>query len=78
MEDNAAALPQGEAMTDVNVVYVQLESFFDPQQIKGLEFNQDPLPNWHALQEEYTTGSPHGTGGGSWYPPTQRLKCSQA
>ena len=28
MDDNAAALPQGEAMTDVNVVYVQLESFF--------------------------------------------------
>lgn len=56
MDDNAAALPQGEAMTDVNVVYVQLESFFDPQQIKGLEFNQDPLPNWHALQEKYTTG----------------------
>lgn len=56
MEKNGDKLPTGAAMTDVNVVYVQLESFFDPQQLDGLEFNQDPLPNWHALQEKYSTG----------------------
>lgn len=56
MEKNSELLPTGAAMTDVNVIYVQLESFFDPQQVDGLEFNQDPLPNWHALQEAYSTG----------------------
>ncbi len=56
IEKNSAALPQEQARTDVNIVYVQLESFFDPQQIKGLEFNQDPVPNWHKLQDGFTTG----------------------
>lgn len=56
IEKNAAALPQVPARTDVNIIYVQLESFFDPQQIKGLEFNRDPLPNWRRLQDDFTTG----------------------
>ncbi len=56
IDQNSAALPQGQSREDVNIIYVQLESFFDPQQIKGLEFNQDPLPIWHELQKNFTTG----------------------
>lgn len=56
IDQDMGDLPLGQARTDVNIVYVQLESFFDPQQIRGLEFNRDPLPVWHRLQKEFTTG----------------------
>ena len=39
-----------------NVIIVQLETFFDPVAVNFLEFSEDPLPNWHALSEEYTSG----------------------
>ncbi len=39
-----------------NIVIVQLESFFDPTLIKGLEVSEDPIPNFHALQKKYSTG----------------------
>ena len=39
-----------------NIIIVQLESFFDPEAVNYLEFSEDPLPNWHALSEEYTSG----------------------
>ncbi len=39
-----------------NVIVVQLETFFDPTEIKWLSFSDDPLPNWHALSEKYTNG----------------------
>ena len=39
-----------------NVIIVQLESFFDPTTVNYLEFSEDPLPNWHALSKEYSSG----------------------
>lgn len=39
-----------------NVVFVQLESFIDPEEIKGLEFENSPIPNFKKLQEEYPSG----------------------
>ncbi len=39
-----------------NIVVVQLESFFDPTRVKWLHFSEDPLPNWHALSEQYSSG----------------------
>lgn len=56
IDQRSKDLPPAQARTDVNIIYVQLESFFDPQQIRGLEFNRDPLPIWHQLQKEFTTG----------------------
>lgn len=41
---------------NVNVVFVQLESFMDPDEVKGLTLSQDPLPNWHAMEKTCTTG----------------------
>ena len=41
---------------DVNVIYVQLESFADPAEIRGLELSEDPVPNWTALNEAYSSG----------------------
>lgn len=39
-----------------NVILVQLESFFDVDYVKGMEFSQDPLPFFHALRKKYSTG----------------------
>ncbi len=39
-----------------NVVFVQLESFIDPSDIRGMEFNEDPVPNFNKLIEEYPSG----------------------
>lgn len=39
-----------------NIVFVQLESFFDPTTISWLELSEDPLPNWHRLEQNYSSG----------------------
>ena len=39
-----------------NIVFVQLESLFDPTHLKGLEFSEEPLPNLKALYKEYSSG----------------------
>ncbi len=39
-----------------NIIYIQLESFFDPNRIKGIEFPVDPIPNFTYLRKYYTSG----------------------
>lgn len=41
---------------DVNIVFLQLESFFDPQTVNFLNISEDPIPNFHQLMEEYSSG----------------------
>lgn len=48
----AAEVPQ----KDVNVIFVQMESFLDPEEILGLTLSQDAVPNWHALEETCSHG----------------------
>ena len=53
IEENAVATtPQ----TDVNVLFVQLESFIDPAEIEGLELSEPAAPTWNALTEQFSTG----------------------
>lgn len=39
-----------------NILFLQLESFIDPTQVKGFEFSQDPVPNYRELMKEYSSG----------------------
>ena len=39
-----------------NIVFLQLESFYDPQNIDGLTFNRDPIPVFRSLKERYMSG----------------------
>jgi len=39
-----------------NIIIVQLESFFDPSLIEGLNYSKDPIPNFRSLEENYTSG----------------------
>lgn len=54
--DEARDAASATAQADVNVVYIQLESFIDPAEIKGLELSQNPVPNWTALTEQFSSG----------------------
>lgn len=39
-----------------NIIFIQLESFFDLTQVKDLNISEDPIPFFHQLQEETTSG----------------------
>lgn len=39
-----------------NIIFIQLESFFDTDYVKGLKCSKDPLPVFHSLQKEYASG----------------------
>ena len=39
-----------------NIMFVQLESFFDPTEVEWLRFSEDPIPNLRKLFSEYSSG----------------------
>lgn len=39
-----------------NIIFLQLESFFDVTKLKGLQLNADPIPNFRKLKKKYTSG----------------------
>ena len=46
--------PQNELLP--NIIFVQLESFFDPQTLSGVAFAKNPLPTYTALRSVYPSG----------------------
>ncbi len=44
------------AIKTPNVIYIQLESFFDPKALEGLTCSEDPVPTFTKLKEEYPSG----------------------
>ena len=53
--DTQRDLPQTKADTP-NIIFVQLESFFDANYLKNLHFSENPVPNFEALKAEYPSG----------------------
>lgn len=39
-----------------NIIFVQLESFFDPSHVKGITMSENPLPNFQKLVSECSSG----------------------
>ncbi len=39
-----------------NVIFIQLESFFDVNAINGVSFSENPIPNFTYLKENYPSG----------------------
>lgn len=39
-----------------NIIFIQLESFFDPYIIEHLSYSEDPIPNFRRLRQEFTSG----------------------
>ena len=55
VEERTAALGK-QPQTDVSVIFLQMESFIDPAQIQGLTLSENPVPNWTALKEQFSSG----------------------
>ncbi len=53
LDDNAEVDPE---KVHPNIVFVQLESLFDPTLLKGLEFSEEPLPNLKKLYANFSSG----------------------
>lgn len=39
-----------------NIIFVQLESFFDPQILENIQLTEDPIPYFRKLMQEYSSG----------------------
>lgn len=50
-----------------NILFVQLEAFMDPTEVKGIKYSEDPIPNFRKLTQTFTHGmaSAPTTGGGT-------------
>ena len=66
--DKAAAEDNRELnQSKPNIIFVQLEAFMDPTEIKEVKFSEDPIPNFRKLTKLYTSGMANvpTTGGGT-------------
>ena len=52
-EENLPETREGEYP---NIIFLQLESFFDPELVNYLEISEDPIPNFRKMMKEYTSG----------------------
>lgn len=49
--------PLKETAPNTNVIFVQLESFFDPTILNNVSFSEDPIPNFHRIASQYPSGN---------------------
>ena len=55
IKDSESNLPKtGEKRP--NIIFLQLESFFDPTLVNYLDISEDPIPNFRKLMKEYSSG----------------------
>ena len=55
IEKKYDALEKEEKKTP-NIIFIQLESFFDVTRMKNLELSEDPIPYFRSMTEQYTSG----------------------
>lgn len=53
--NNTEVVDQDDVQTP-NIIFLQLESFIDLNNVKNLELNTNATPNFTSLKEEYTSG----------------------
>lgn len=49
-------LPETKEGDYPNIIFLQLESFFDPTLVNYLKISEDPIPNFRKLMKEYSSG----------------------
>ncbi len=54
LDDSAEIDPETDDYP--NIIFVQLESLFDPELVIGVEYSQDPIPNLRELYKNYSSG----------------------
>ena len=40
-----------------NIIIIQSEAFWDPTVMESVNYNQDPIPNFHSLASQFTSGT---------------------
>lgn len=48
--------PLGKRPGAANVIFLQLESFYDVTHLTNVDLSEDPIPFMHSLEESYSTG----------------------
>ncbi len=56
MESDSAEVLSGVSNKTPNIVFLQLESFYDPTNISNLSFSEDPVPIFRGLKESCMSG----------------------
>ncbi|MBQ1252013.1 MAG: LTA synthase family protein, partial [Firmicutes bacterium] len=58
INDNATAIIEEKDTPEQhpNIIFLQLESFFDPNRINDLYYSRNPIPNFTAMSEEGISG----------------------
>lgn len=57
INDNVMTEPTTVDSSDMpNIIFMQLETFIDPYELNFLSYSEDPIPNFHKLMENYTSG----------------------
>ncbi len=56
IREQVADSAEETATTQPNIICVLLESFCDPDEINFLDYNTDPIPTFHYLEDNFTTG----------------------
>ena len=56
-EEGTMALPQQDVDEEYpNILFLQLESFIDPEGVNSIQLSQDAVPTFRRLKEEYSSG----------------------
>lgn len=56
IQNTEKELPETKVGEYPNIIFLQLESFFDPEQVDYLEMSEDPIPNFRNLMKNYSSG----------------------
>ena len=56
IENSEENLPETKSGTHPNILFLQLESFFDPTLVNYLNLSEDPIPTFRKLMKEYSSG----------------------
>ena len=59
VEEYAAGQPASSGAQQPNIILILSESFFDITPLPGVTFDEDPVADFHALQEESVSGAFH-------------------
>ncbi len=56
IEKTEKNLPETQEEKRPNILFLQLESFFDPTLVNYLDISEDPIPTFRKLMKEYSSG----------------------
>lgn len=56
IEKSTDGVKDAEPKVKPNIIFLQLESFMDPELVEFLHLSEDPIPTFHKLMKDYSSG----------------------